>query len=73
MDIHLLETLADHEVEKMDIAEMEEIIYDSKLDNFQTMTDDEVIAYIIDKHGINWFEAHGYDRPKTVHEFDQPI
>lgn len=65
MDIQLLEALANHEVEKMEVSEMEQIIYDAKLDNFQGMKDDEVIKYIIDKHGIEWFDRNGYDRPSV--------
>ncbi len=72
MDIQLREALANHEVEKMEISEMEQIIYDAKLENFQGMEDDEIVAYIIEKHGEAWLKDQGYTVPKRVDDCDNP-
>lgn len=73
MNIQILEALANYEVEKMEVSEMEQIIYDAKLDNFQSMEDNEVINYIIEKHGEAWLKDQGYTVPKRVDDFDNPL
>jgi hypothetical protein len=70
MDIQMLEALANGEVDNMELSEMEQIIYDSKLENYQSMCSEDLIEYIIKTHGIEWFDRNGYDRPKFPPEFD---
>lgn len=59
---HLIETLATHVVDNMSVKDLEQYVYDQLEENYNYMTMTELVEFIDNLYGPEWFEQNKVER-----------
>lgn len=65
MNEDFIDTLAEYVLDTMDQKTMEQYVYDMLVENYTLMTQSDLVEYVDNLYGPEWFDENGVERPEV--------